>query len=73
MKITADESTYSRKTIVWPAKVNSRSLNAAGLSKKLTQIAPKDSVLVRQYGNARAVDLVARRRHVGTFYIGHER
>ena len=36
------------------------------------KIAPKDDVQVRPDGNVRAVDHVAKRRHVGKFYIDHE-
>jgi hypothetical protein len=70
--MTANESIYSRKTIVLPAKVNFRSSNVADLSKKLMKIASKEDVQARQYDSVKAVGPVARKRHVGTFYIGHE-
>jgi hypothetical protein len=36
------------------------------------KIASKEDVQVRQYDSVKAVSPVARKRHVETFYIGHE-
>ena len=61
-----------RRTIVWPAKGKCQDSNDADHLRKLMKIAPKDDVQVRPDGNVRAVDHVAKRRHVRKFYIDHE-